>query len=125
MNTIERTCLPAFHLGRLALAMLGAIALSSAALACTAPTEPSEPSEPTGTQSEALANNGGGGTGSTCDSRWQSCYISCGALYGNKDPKTQAQCEALCDEIHSDCGGFASPIKARPIVNIPPVSVVH
>lgn len=128
MNTIERTC-PPRSLGRLACAMLGAIALSSAVFACTAPTDPdpgpNEPSEPTATQSEALANNGGGGGTSTCESRWQSCYVSCGVLYGLKDPKTQAQCEDLCDEIHADCKGFASPLAPRPILNTPPVSVIH
>ena len=110
---------------RLLLAIVGAAALPTT-FACAAPAEQGpEPTENASTQSEALANTGGGGT-STCDSRWQNCYFSCGALYGLKHPQTQGQCEALCDEIHTDCSGVTrSPIRPRPIPVSPPVRVGH
>lgn len=93
------------------------LAFSALAFACAAPTEGGEEqtaepaaAEHTTQESEALGKGGSSsGGGSTCLSRYQSCYISCGAIYGNKDPGTQAQCEALCDEIYNECS-VRSPI---------------
>lgn len=96
--------------------LFASAALALAAVGCAAPTEGNEgapaeekvATENTATRSEALIKGGGGSTSSggasTCDSRWQSCYISCGGAYG-RDPTTRQLCENLCDEIHSDCGG--------------------
>jgi hypothetical protein len=96
-------------------AMLGALAFSGLSTACAAPTD--QDGAASDTQSEALANNGGGGT-STCESRMQSCYVSCSVIY-QKDPKTAAQCLDLCDEIYSDCTN--EPATTRPVLPVVPI----
>ncbi len=102
MTTITPRMLRVFQ--ALSVAALGAIM----AVGCAAPPEDGDDvdesqDESTGTQSQELQAKPPPGGGSTCVSRYQSCYTTCSVAY--PDGRNRQLCFEICDDIYRECTG--------------------